>query len=78
MSITVYSKPACNQCDATKRAFDRAGLEFSVIDMTQDSDAFEKVKASGALAAPFVEVEFEDGSTKSWAGFQPEEILSLV
>ena len=78
MSITVYSKPACNQCDATKRAFDRVGLEISVIDMTQDLEAFEKVKAAGAQAAPFVEVSFEDGSTKSWAGFQPEEILALV
>lgn len=78
MSITVYSKPACNQCDATKRAFDRAGIEIDVVDMTADAEAFEKVKASGALAAPYVEVTFEDGSTDSWAGFQPEKILALV
>lgn len=78
MSITVYSKPACNMCDATKRAFDRAGLEYTPVDMTQDPEAFEKVKASGALAAPFVEVQFEDGRVDSWAGFQPEKILALV
>ena len=78
MTITVYSKPACTQCDATYRALDRKGLEFSKIDITQDMDAFNKVIAAGAQAAPFVEVIFTDGTIKSWAGFQPDQIIELV
>ena len=30
MSITVYTKPACVQCNATKKALDRAGLEYDL------------------------------------------------
>src|SRR6478609_7613778 len=43
MSITVYSKPACVQCDATYRALDRKGVEYSVVDITQDAEALEMV-----------------------------------
>lgn len=78
MSITVYSKPACNMCEATKRALTKTGLDYLVVDMTEDLEAFEKVKAAGAQAAPFVEVEYSDGRVDSWAGFQPEKILALV
>ena len=28
MSITVYTKPACVQCNATYRALDKAGVDY--------------------------------------------------
>lgn len=77
MTITVYSKPNCNQCTATYRAFDRKGLEYTPVDITRDQAAFEKVVAAGAQAAPFVEVVLADGNVTSWAGFQPEQIMAL-
>ena len=43
MSITVYSKPACVQCTATTRALDRQGIDYSVVDISQDADAFALV-----------------------------------
>ena len=37
MSITLYTKPACVQCNATKRALKKQGLTFNEIDLTQDA-----------------------------------------
>ncbi len=54
MSITVYTKPACVQCNATYRALDKAGLEYNVIDITEDAEARDYVMALGYLQAPIV------------------------
>lgn len=39
--VTVYSKPACVQCDATDRALDKHGMDYDVVDLTQDPTALE-------------------------------------
>src|SRR5690606_6412075 len=49
MSITVYSKPACVQCDATYRALDKRGIEYSIVDISQDAEALEMVRGLGYL-----------------------------
>lgn len=73
MSITVYSKPNCVQCNATKRALVKNGLEFAEVDLTQDEAALATVKALGYQQAPVV---FADGD--HWAGFRPDKIKALV
>lgn len=73
MSITVYSKPNCVQCTATYRALDRAGINYDVVDMTEDVSALDMVKDMGYLAAPVV-VAGED----HWSGFQPDKIAALA
>ncbi len=73
MSITVYSKPNCVQCNATYRALDKQGLPYEVVDLTQDAEAMESVKALGYQQAPVV---FADGD--HWAGFRPDKIKSLA
>ena len=69
MSITVYTKPACVQCNATYRALDKAGLEYNVIDITEDAEARDYVMALGYLQAPIV-VAGED----HWSGVRPDRI----
>lgn len=78
MTVTVFSKPACVQCDATYRALDNKGIEYSSVDISQDAEALAYVQAAGALAAPFVEAKFPDGSVRTWAGFKPDEIMALA
>ncbi len=39
MTITIYSKPACVQCNATYRALDRQGIAYQVVDIEQDAKA---------------------------------------
>ena len=73
MSITVFSKPACVQCDATYRALDKAGLEYAVVDITEDAEALESVKALGYQQAPVV---FADGD--HWSGFRPDKVKALA
>ena len=52
--VTVYSKPACVQCDATYRALDKRGINYDVVDLTQDPKALELVRSLGYLQAPVV------------------------
>lgn len=73
MSITVYTKPACMQCTATKKALDRAGLEYELVDITMDSQALDYVMALGYTAAPIVVADGEH-----WSGFRPDRIKSLA
>lgn len=73
MDITVYSKPLCVQCDATKRALNKAGIAYDVVDVTEDAEALAKVKALGYMQAPVV-ITGDD----HWAGFRPDKIKALV
>lgn len=71
--ITVYTKPACVQCNATYKALDKAGVEYRVIDISEDADARDYVMALGYLQAPVV-VAGDD----HWSGFRPDRIKALA
>lgn len=71
--IIVYSKPACVQCVATTREFDRLGISYQVIDLTKDQEAFLQVQKMGYMQAPVV-VSDKD----HWSGFRPDKIRSLA
>lgn len=73
MAITVFSKPACVQCDATYRQLNKLGLDYTIVDITQDSDALASVRALGYQQAPVV---FAGGD--HWSGFRPDKIKSLA
>lgn len=76
---TVYSKPACVQCDATYRALDKKGIEYSIIDISQDAEALELVRGFGYLQAPVVVVRDQDGEViEHWSGFRPDNITKLA
>lgn len=72
MSITVYSKPACVQCTATTRALTARGIDYDLIDLTEDSAAMEMVTGLGYRQAPVVVA-----GENHWAGFRPDMISSL-
>ncbi|MCG7308309.1 glutaredoxin-like protein NrdH [Brachybacterium sp. ACRRE] len=73
MTITVYSKPMCVQCDATKRALAKSGVDFEVVDMAEDAAALAHVKELGYVQAPVVEAG-ED----RWSGFRPDKIKAIA
>lgn len=73
MTITVYSKPACVQCTATTRALAARGIDFEVIDLTEDDTALSLVSELGYRQVPVV-VAGED----HWAGFRPDLIGRLA
>lgn len=72
MSVTVYTKPSCVQCNATYRALDRKGIEYKKVDISQDADALEQIRDLGFMQAPVVITESD-----SWSGFRPDKIEEL-
>ena len=73
MSVKVYTKPSCVQCNATYRALDSRGIEYEVIDLSIDNRALEEVKALGYLQAPVVVT-----ANDHWSGFRPDKIDELT
>lgn len=73
MSITVYTKPSCVQCNATYRALDAQGITYEIRDLTEDPAALEQVKALGYLQAPVVITD-----AGHWSGFRPDKIVELA
>lgn len=73
MTITVYTKPACGQCTATYAALDKHGLDYEIVDISQDDEARDYVMALGYLQAPVVVAGDEH-----WSGFRPERIKGLA
>lgn len=71
--ITLYTKPACVQCTATKRALDKAGLEYTMVDISMDDEARDYVMAMGHLQAPVVVA-----GNENWSGFRPDRIRALA
>ena len=73
--VTVYSKPACVQCTMTYRALDKAGVTYTIVDVTENAAALEYVSEDlGYSAAPIVVVDEHN----HWAGFRPDRIAALV
>ncbi|OWF80360.1 redoxin NrdH [Yersinia alsatica] len=73
MSIIIYSKPDCVQCNATYRALDKQGIAYQVIDLTEDSQALSHVKSLGYQQVPVIVAGEEH-----WSGFRPDKISALV
>ncbi|AJJ61792.1 glutaredoxin-like protein NrdH [Yersinia aldovae] len=73
MSIIIYTKPDCVQCNATYRALDKQGISYQIIDLTKDPHALSHVKSLGYQQVPVVVA-----GTEHWSGFCPDKINALV
>ncbi len=72
--ITVYTKPNCQQCRSTFRALDKAGLDYTIVDISVDTGARDYVMAFGYLSAPVVVVD----ENTHWSGYRDSCIASLT
>lgn len=68
--VTVYTKQNCPQCIMTKQYMDTLGIEYEIIDATDNEEAREYVKSLGFQTLPVVVAE----SGEAWFGFRPENI----
>ena len=73
MTVTVYTKPSCVQCNATYRSLDSKGIEYEIVDLTEDADALAAVRELGYQQAPVVITESDH-----WSGFRPDKIDELA
>lgn len=73
MTITVYTKPGCVQCTATFKALDKAGADYTRVDISTDDDARDLVMSMGYLQAPVIVTDDDH-----WSGFRPDRIRGLA
>lgn len=71
-TVTVYSKPDCVQCNATYRALTKNHIDYDVVDVTEDQEAYDRIVAMGFQQVPVV-VAGED----HWSGYRPDKIAGL-
>lgn len=72
-NVTVYTKPACVQCTATKKALDKVGVTYNLVDITEDPTARDFVMSLGYTSAPVVVT-----GADHWSGFRPDRIEAAV
>ena len=70
MTITVWQKPSCVQCEQTKKEFDKRGIIYKTRKLTPN--AVERFLELGLMAAPIVETD-----DRRWSGFRLDKIKSL-
>lgn len=77
--LTVYSKPACVQCNGTYRHLDKKGVAYDKVDMSQDPEALEQARALGHMQAPVGIVKDAEGQIiEHWAGYRPDMLDKYV
>jgi glutaredoxin-like protein NrdH len=62
------------QCNATVKAFDKAGISYQKIDVHEHPEARDYVLSLGYLALPVVYIS----PTVHWAGFRPDRVADLA
>lgn len=73
MTVTVFTKPRCPQCEATKRQLTKQGIDFDVVDLTENPSTLEQLQEAGYRQAPVVVTP-----DASWAGYRPDLIKQLA
>ena len=72
MRIIIYTRADCVQCHATKRAMESRGYTFELINLDNDPQAVEALRAQGFRQLPVVITD-----SLSWSGFRPDMINRL-
>lgn len=73
MSIVVYSKSPCVQCDFTKKFLDRHGIDYREVDIMSDPAMAKCLRESGQLQMPYVVTDIG-----SWSGYRDDKLKELL
>lgn len=71
MTVTVHTKPDCQQCVATKRKLRQLGIPYTTVELTEESTA--RFKRFGHLSAPVV-----TAGEHSFSGYRPDLLEALT
>lgn len=72
--ITVYTQPNCGPCKQAIAALDVHGVQFEVIDVTEDAESLEHIKSLGATGTPF----FMNDRGDTFQGYEGESRVKLL
>lgn len=70
-TVMVLTKPACQQCDATKKWLTKNGIPFGE-GSVMDAEVLPLVKEAGVQSAPVV-----ISKAGVWGGFRPDLLTAL-
>ena len=73
MTVTVFTKPHCPQCDATKRQLTKLGVPFETAHTLDRDPRLEQLQAAGFQQAPVVITP-----DNSWTGYRPDLIREVA
>lgn len=74
---TIYTKPVCSQCDETKAYFDRKGITYQAVDITEVPVALEYITQElGYFQAPVVVNNADDED--HWAGLRCDKLVQAA
>ena len=68
--ITVYTRDNCVQCNRTKATLKKRGLEYTEIEI--DDETADSFREQGYQSLPIVVAHDE-----VWAGFRPDKIKAI-
>lgn len=70
--VTVYSKPNCQPCRATKKWLDRRGITYREVNLLESPDDLAAAIDLGYKESPVVVVG--TWSDESWSGFDTDQL----
>jgi glutaredoxin-like protein NrdH len=79
VTVTVYTKPNCQPCRATKRWLDVRGVDYQSVDVSTSPDDLAAIKALGYEGVPVVIVSGRTPETDlHWHGFHPDYLTKYT
>lgn len=72
--VTVYSRPACVQCNATYKKLDQLGVPYEVVNLEGNVTLTEKFKDMGFMQAPVIRGPFGE----YFSGYQPDRLQEIA
>lgn len=73
MTITVFTKPQCQQCEATKRRLRDREITFETVDLSENPATLTQLVQAGYRQAPVVITP-----DAAWSGYRPDLIDQLA
>ena len=73
---TVYTKPGCPNCDKTKAYFDRKGVTYQAVDITETPAAVEYI--SEELGYAELPVIVSADGTDHWSGIRMDKLTQAA
>lgn len=78
LDITLFSKPGCQPCKATKRKLDELEIIYNEVNVLHDHEAADHLaKDLGYKSVPVVKVDLGDDAIWTWQGYAPSQIERL-
>jgi glutaredoxin len=79
MALVVYSRDNCPQCKFTKEFLKKHDIPFETVNVEVQDGALEILRHYGWQSLPVVSIDDElSDQTKTWFGFRPDRLESLL